>query len=93
VIKEIFERARYNRLSNIISGLQKLVLADSQAMINGCSLLIKNTSPFELLDVIKQSQMPRDKFVQQFSECVTNSGKVSEAEEIAQRSDDKSRRI
>ncbi|OGS43321.1 MAG: hypothetical protein A2539_10565 [Elusimicrobia bacterium RIFOXYD2_FULL_34_15] len=93
-IDERYMRKRYNKLTNIISDLQKLEFQGNDAIVSDCSILIKKTTPFELFHILKhQENIQPGKFSEQFTECLNNSGKISAIEKIAENSRNKWRRI
>ena len=82
-IDERYMRKRYNKLTNIISDLQKLEFQGNDAIVSDCSILIKKTTPFELFHILKhQENIQPGKFSEQFTECLNNSGKISAPIEV-----------
>ena len=93
-VNEWFVGTRYRRLSHILSNLQKLSFKGNETVVNECALLIKQTSSFELLHVLKsQRDNPPGRFLEQFTKCINNSGKIPEIEKKATKSVNKWRRI
>jgi len=88
------EGIRYRHLRHIISGLQTLAFKDDNSLINGCTLIMRKSTPFEFSDILKrQSKIPSGKFSSQLMECINDSGKIPGIERTAKKSMLKWRRI
>lgn len=85
---------RYRRLWHMVSVLQALAFKDDNSLINGGTLIMRKTTPFEFSDILKrQSKIPPGKFSDQLMECINDSGKIPDIERIAKNSRRKWRRI
>jgi HEAT repeat protein len=93
-IKQIIEKNRSNRLASVIKSLQRLTIDNQSLMADGCVALIKDTTPFEFLEITKRKEeiLP-SQFSGQFTQCINISGRIPLIEKLAQKSKNKWRRI
>ncbi len=94
LIKQRVDNTRYRHMRDLMSKLQSLASMDTRTLLSGCVSLIKQTTSFELFDIVKHTdEIFPERFSKQFTECINNSGKTAEVERIARLSRNKWRRI
>jgi len=95
LIKQAAERRRHSNIRRIISSLQKLTVDGKGFIMDGCVDLIKRASPDEFLGLTRRGEekiFPK-KFSGEFTKCINISGKIAQIEQLAERSNNKWRRI